>query len=448
MYRAIKLQPIRLCKQHLLLVSFALIFSAPAHSAPDAILIPITLSDTAASNSSSEATGAALSALCPGLENIERTGAQQSLLDLCNALGDANANQQSSAFDQVSSKASAANANISNLQQSGHHAKAQQSFGSQTNKPASVAYQYQSRIPLVSFLGSSSSDWDYFYKRVNTFSSFDSSFSERDETIDDAGYESLHLKFLFGADYRINNEFLVGTAVTASLSKTDLSGKRGSADSTGLNWMVFGLHQINTRWSINGSLMLNTTDYDNTRKVVVSLPSLTNSYSLSAESSADQTGILIGSDFQWRLSHAFELSLLNQINAVRTETGSYNETGSTGFELAINGQSVDNIAMDNGLELRKPIMRAWGVVIPQFNVHWVHQFADQSRHINAYFIHDPQANLIAYTTQDGDSDYFSALFGAVFVMPNGINAFAQIKSILGYQHYNNTTLSMGVRGEF
>lgn len=447
MYSIMKRHPIRLCKQHLLLFGFSLIFATPALSAPDAILIPLTLSDTATSSSSSEATGATLSALCPGLENLDRTGAQQNLLELCNALGGANADQQSSVFDQASSKANAANANISSLQQSGFQSKARQSFGSQTNTSTHTSYKYQNRIPLASFLGSSS-DWDYFYKRINTFSSFDSSFSERDETIDDAGYESLHLKFLFGADYRINNEFLLGTAVTASLSQTDLSANRGSADSTGLHWMVFGLYQINSRWGLNGSLMLNSTDYDNTRKIHISLPSLTNSYSLSAESSANQTGLLLGSDYQWRLSRAFELSLLNQIHAVRTETDSYKESGSTGFELAISGQSVDNVSMDNGLELRKPIMRSWGVVIPQINVHWVHQFADQSRSINAYFIHDPQANLIAYTTQDGDSDYFSTQLGAVFVMPNGINAFAQIKSILGYQHYNNTTLSIGVRGEF
>lgn len=447
MYSLIKLHFIKLCKQRFVLLGFSLIFAAPALSAPDAILIPFTLSDTATSNSSSEATGATLSALCPGLENLDRTGAQQNLLSLCNALGDANADQQSSAFNQVSSKANTANTNISNLQHSGFQSKARQSFGSQTNTSSRTSYKYRNRIPLTSFLGSSN-DWDYFYKRINTFSSFDSSFSERDETIDDAGYESLHLKFLFGADYRINNEFLLGTAVTASLSQTDLSANRGSADSTGLHWMLFGLHQINSRWALSGSLMLNTTDYDNKRNVLINLPSLINSYSLSAESSANQTGFLLASDYQWRLSRAFEFSLLNQIHAVRTETDSYSESGSTGFELAISGQSVDNVSMDNGLELRKPIMRSWGVVIPQINVHWVHQFADQSRNINAYFIHDPQANLIAYTTKDGDSDYFSTQLGAVFVMPNGINAFAQVKSILGYQHYNNTTLSMGVRGEF
>ncbi|MBL4606645.1 MAG: autotransporter outer membrane beta-barrel domain-containing protein [Pseudomonadales bacterium] len=452
MHRKISFHSSWQSKKFISRISFALMFSSSVYSAPDAIELSFTLSDTVASNSSGEATGAALSALCPGLESLSRTTAQQNLREFCNALPGANSDEQRLAFDQVSSKANAASANISNLQQTGVQPKTiQLSSGgnSRPSTPQQSSYRFQSQIPLHSFLGSNSkSDWDYFYKRINTFASFDSSFSERDETIDETGFESVNLKALIGADYRINNKWILGTAMTLSRSQTDLSGGRGSADATGINWMIFGLHQINSRWSINGTLMLDTADYDNKRNITIGLPSLTSSYSLSAESSANQTGLLLGSDFQWQLPKAFELSLLNQINAARTETDSYNESGNTGFELAINAQSVDNITMDNGVELRKPIMQSWGVIIPQLNFHWIHQFADQSRKVNASFIHDPQANLIAYTTQDGDSDYFSTRLGAVFVMPNGFNAFAQINSILGYQHYNNTTLSIGVRGEF
>ena len=452
MHIKIKFPPGKYIKRFTPIIGIAPILSGLVFAAPDTIQISATLSDTTIKNSSSEATGAVLSALCPTLNNVARTGAQENLLQFCNALNGADSGTQNQVFDQVSSKASTVSASVSNLEQSAGQSKTGHSLGatnSQPNKPSQASYSYQTRIPLSSFLGSGgSNDWDYFYKRINTFSSFDSSFSEKDETVSESGFESWHMKFLFGADYRINNKVLVGTAITLSRTGTDLSNNRGSADSTGFNWMAFALHQINNQWSINGSFMLQNTDYDNTRNVSISLPSLTNNYSLSAESSVKQTGLLLGSAYQWQLPNSFEMSLLNNVNVVRTKSGSYKESGNTGFELAMNAQDIDNISMENGLELRKPLMQSWGVVIPQVNLMWMHQFADQSRQVDASFIHDPQANLIAYSTEDSDSDYFSARFGAVFVVPNGINAFVQIATVLAYQNYSNTTFSMGLRGEF
>ena len=446
------------------LTGILLLLPAFVFSAPEFVNVSVTLNDLPEQDrtldgtgsdpnlSPSEATAAVFSALCPAIANQERSSAQENLLQLCTALGEASAADQSRIYDQISSKANSANANISNLEQSGVQLNTNLSSNgvhSAPNKTRTTAYRYQSQIPFYSFLGSSGkSDWDYFYKRINTFTSFDSSFSERDETIDDVGFESIHLKFLFGADYRINNAFLLGTAITLGRSETELANNRGNADSTAINWTLFGLHQINERWSVNGTFMLQTTDYDNTREISINLPPLISSYSLSAESSAQQTGLLVGSDYQWSLPNAFELSLLNQFNVVRTETDSYSESGNTGFELSINAQEVNNATINNGIEIRKPLAQSWGVLIPQVNIHWIHQFADQSRDIKATFIHDPQANLIAYATDEGDSDYFTAQLGAVFVIPNGINGFAQLSSVLGYEHYSNTTLSIGLRGEF
>ena len=446
------------------LTGILLLLPAFVFSAPEFVNVSVTLNDLPEQDrtldgtgsdpnlSPSEATAAVFSALCPAIASQERTSAQNNLLQLCSALGEASAADQSRIYDQISSKANSANANISNLEQSGVQLNANLSSNgvhSNSDKTRTAAYRYQSQIPLYSFLGSSGrSDWDYFYKRINTFTSFDSSFSERDETIDDVGFESIHLKFLFGADYRINNVFLLGTAITLGRSETELANNRGNADSTAINWTLFGLHQINKRWSVNGTFMLQTTDYDNTREISINLPPLISSYSLNAESSAQQTGLLLGSDYQWSLPNAFELSLLNQFNVVRTETDSYSESGNTGFELSINAQEVNNATINNGIEIRKPLAQPWGVLIPQLNIHWVHQFADQSRDIRATFIHDPQANLIAYATDEGDSDYFTAQLGTVFVIPNGINGFAQLSSVLGYEHYSNTTLSIGLRGEF
>lgn len=446
------------------LTGILLLLPAFVYSAPEFVNISVTLNDLPEQDrtldgtgsdpnlSPSEATAAVFSALCPAIASQERSSAQENLHQLCTALGEASAADQSRIYDQISSKANSANANISNLEQSGVQLNTNLSSNgvhSAPNKTRTTAYRYQSQIPFYSFLGSSGrGDWDYFYKRINTFTSFDSSFSERDETIDDVGFESIHLKFLLGADYRINNVFLLGTAITLGRSETELANNRGNADSTAINWTLFGLHQINKRWSVNGTFMLQTTDYDNTREISINLPPLISSYSLSAESSAQQTGLLIGSDYQWSLPNAFELSLLNQINVVRTETDSYSESGNTGFELSINAQEVNNATINNGIEIRKPLAQPWGVLIPQLNIHWVHQFADQSRDIRATFIHDPQANLIAYATDEGDSDYFTAQLGTVFVIPNGINGFAQLSSVLGYEHYTNTTLSIGLRGEF
>jgi len=447
------------------LTGILLLLPAFVFSAPEFINIPVTLNDLpeqdralggtgASSNpnlSPSDATAAVFSALCPSIANIERTRAQDNLFQLCIALDKASAADQKRIYDQISSKASSANANISSLEQSGTQTNASLSsngISSTPNETRASAYRYQSQIPLYSFLGSSGkSDWDYFYKRTNTFTSFDSSFSERDETVDDIGFESIHLKFLFGADYRINNTFLVGAAITLGRSETELADNRGNADSTAINWTLFGLHQVNAHWSVNGTFMLQSTDYNNTREISINLPTLVQNYSLSNESSTERTGLFIGSDYQWSLPYAFELSLLNQLNAVRIETESHSESGNTGFELSTYAQEISSTTINNGIEIRKPFAQSWGVLIPQFNIHWVHQLADQSRDVKATFIHDPQANLIAYSTDEGDSDYFTAQLGAVFIMPNGINGFAQLSSVMGYEYYSNTTLSIGLRGE-
>lgn len=86
----------------------------------------------------------------------------------------------------------------------------------------------------------------------------------------------------------------------------------------------------------------------------------------------------------------------------------------------------------------------FGVVLPQFDLRWKHEFADKSRQVNVSFVQDTRNKIFTYDTEAADPDFFEISAGASFVFAKGAQTFFRVQSVLGQQYYQSTSINLGV----
>jgi outer membrane autotransporter protein len=96
------------------------------------------------------------------------------------------------------------------------------------------------------------------------------------------------------------------------------------------------------------------------------------------------------------------------------------------------------------------ISTGFGVIVPQLNGNWVHEFADDRRSTSVRFVQDLRSDptQFSFDTDAPDRNFFEVGAGVVLVLPHGYQAFANIRSIQGNDLIDSTAGSLGVRLEF
>ena len=94
-----------------------------------------------------------------------------------------------------------------------------------------------------------------------------------------------------------------------------------------------------------------------------------------------------------------------------------------------------------------PLSLKWGVLIPQADLSWEHEFNDSAHQIQGNFVNDQFVTTFAFKTEDPDRDYFQLGLGASAVIPGGKTAFLQYQTTLGRANYRDYNVALGLRVE-
>ena len=133
------------------------------------------------------------------------------------------------------------------------------------------------------------------------------------------------------------------------------------------------------------------------------------------------------------------------------EIDSYTEGGSAAtqqFNLRIGDQEFDSLIGELGARISTAISLDFGVIVPQLQVAYRHEFKNDAEKTKAAFVSQAGSPEFTISTRDGDEDYFTVGLGASAVMKGGLQAFVNYETVLGLEDLDNHIFTVGVRTEF
>jgi uncharacterized protein YhjY with autotransporter beta-barrel domain len=294
---------------------------------------------------------------------------------------------------------------------------------------------------------------------TSVFVSLDYLHEQQTTTAYEAGRHSSGFGGLLGVDRRFEEKALAGIAIR-------YSEQSGSIDSGG----DFSTHTPGARlygsWLpaagvfIDGAAGFDHRDLDTRRIVALKVVTFGapgspgnvsyNPPPLPASSTAherDLTGEL-------HLGYDFPISSLSigpraAITFAHSSLDPYVESGDTPMALAVNAQTRTSLRSLIGAQATNALRLPSGVLVPQLDAEWVHEYRDDQRLLSARFAEDlrPEPVELHFLNNPPDRDWFVIRVATAAVFPHGFNAFVAVERTVGNLYIERYQASLGVRLE-
>ena len=269
----------------------------------------------------------------------------------------------------------------------------------------------------------------------------------RDVTAFQDGYKSNIYGVTAGADYRSSKGVVTGLALT--YTNTDGGFRNGGNFST---------------QSYGGTLFSSLTPTDKTfvqfvggytrnnyllaRPAAFAVAGTGVSGIASSKSYGDvyTLGALLGYDQPIR---NFTIGPRLGLNYSHTHILDFSETGSTGLELRYGDQYINSLQSVLGLQGSMALSTGFGVLVPQFNADYIHEFANSQRFITVQFVEDSRPTPTSFKFQNDIPvrNYFNLGAGLSVVLPNGVQPFISFRAMVGNSQFEDYAGTIGVRLE-
>ena len=276
----------------------------------------------------------------------------------------------------------------------------------------------------------------------------------RDITTFQDGYKSNILGITAGGDYRFSKRLVAGLALSYSNTDGDFrSGGNFSTNSYGGTLFAAYLPTDRTFMQVTGGYTKNNylvsrlasadtqTAGGTTGGNIVQGPASSNS-----NGNVFNLGLMTGYDHP---IGRFTIGPRAGVNYSNTKIGDYGETGSTGVELKYDDQWINSLQSVLGVQGSAAFSTGLGVLVPQFNADYIHEFANSQRFINVQFTEDNRANPTKFRFQNDVPvrNYFNLGTGLMMVLPNGWQPFLSFRAMVGNEQFNNYAGTFGLRIE-
>jgi hypothetical protein len=270
------------------------------------------------------------------------------------------------------------------------------------------------------------------------------------------GYKSTILGISGGADYRFSQQLVAGVVLT--YSNTDGTFQNGGDFSTNsYGGLLFASYLPTDKTFVQLSGGYSRNNYLVSRVATAQIPDPFNFPGpivretrglASSNSNGDVFNLsaLAGSD------HAigrFTVGPRIGMNYSHTTVHEYRENGSSGIELQYEDQFINSLQSTVGVQGSAAISTGFGVLVPQVNADFIHEFANSQRFIHVQFAEDfrPTPTKFTFQNEVPVRNYFNLGTGLVAVLPNGWQPFVHFRAMVGNNQFNNYAGTFGLRVE-
>jgi outer membrane autotransporter protein len=269
----------------------------------------------------------------------------------------------------------------------------------------------------------------------------------KDLTRFESGYHSDTAGLTIGGDYRLSDALLVGGAFNYNREMGDFAGASGGFDVDTYGPLLYVGIQPFTNAFIDLTAGVSAKDYYMNRLVFLNFAGRGAGGRIKSDADGTEwkASVATGYDF---IFGRFTVGPRLGMNFRHNRIDEFQETGDTGLELAFEDQHRTSITSVAGLHGSVAISTGFGVLVPQANFEYLHEFADDQRVLGFSFVGDPARTRFTYRTDEPDRDYFHVGAGAVLALPNGWSPFINYRTLVGYSDRSSHTVSLGLRVAF
>ena len=238
-------------------------------------------------------------------------------------------------------------------------------------------------------------EWGYWGK-------FFGAFGDRETTKGFTGYAHSTTGWAAGADYQISDHTMVGVTLGMAKSRVDYAG---SQDSTKIDAQYLGIYTGHNKefWYVDSVLTLSRLGYTTERIVTLNSEQLAGTFN-----GYEINGYLEGG-WDWGEAQGWLVQPMASVQLSFVQLESYTETGGSSA-LTFSSQDMLSLKGSAGVRLTKDL--AWtekhdGKL--QVRGRWVHEFGDNSSHVDAHFANTPGTT---FTVTDEGAAADSLVLGA------------------------------------
>lgn len=274
-------------------------------------------------------------------------------------------------------------------------------------------------------------------------------FGDRDSTAREPGFDFTVPGLVFGVDYRVKSNVVVGGALGYEQYDSDLDVTSlvagGSVDADLLTASFYGSYYTQ-KYYLDGVATYGWNEYDIDRRISWDSETGQPDTDLTAHGAPDGTqhelSLTAGYD---RNRGRMAYSPYLRVSSAEVDIDGYTESGGEGLSLVVDEQSVSSLRADLGVSLDWNLSRDWGVIVPGLRLEWNHEFDDDVRLINARYAADPFLVSFGVPTDEPDRN-FATLAGSLnWVARRGTQMFVDVETQLGREDLSTYALTVGAR---
>lgn len=274
----------------------------------------------------------------------------------------------------------------------------------------------------------------------------------RDITTFQDGYKSTILGITAGADYRFSKKLLAGLALSYSNTDGDFRTGGGNFSTNSYGGLLFASYLPTDRTFLQATGGYTRNNYLVSRFASADTAAFGGGFTTQGIASSNSNGDVFNLGFLAGYDHPINRFIIGPragLNWSNTHIHNYTESGSTGVELAYQDQHVNSLQSVLGLQGTAAFSTNVGVLVPQVNADFIHEFANSQRFINVRFAEDLRSNPTFFQFQNDVPvrNYFNLGTGLLMVLSNGWQPFVSFRAMVGNEQFNNYAGTFGLRVE-
>ena len=271
-----------------------------------------------------------------------------------------------------------------------------------------------------------------------------------DRTAEQDPYDYNSVTLFAGADYRINDNFVLGGAVSYTDTKSDFDQSLGNVKARTWSIAGYGTYYVD-QWYVDGFVSYGSVDYDSTRNIFIASTTATPAISASATASpnGDQWSWMLAVGRNYDMGGTWTLTPSARLGYIWVKNKSFDESEDIrGLGLHVDERTVKSLQSMLGAKASTVVNTAQGVFTPYFSASWVHEFENDNPSIISKYVNDPSGTQFFIPTANPTRDYAVLLVGSAAQFANDFSGFLQFGAAVGLKDQSNYALTVGVRKQF
>lgn len=242
-----------------------------------------------------------------------------------------------------------------------------------------------------------------------------------------------------GADYRFDNNSVLGAALGYMRADTDLNNSAGTQDADGYSFSVYGSYVPVQNAYIDLIFNFGHNNYDSQRKQATTTENATSS------TGGDQWGVALSAGYSFSRGPATAVPYV-RVEYVDAKVDGFTESGLPGEALTISEQRIKATTWTLGGQASYAFSTNFGVLMPYGRLEFQRVSNTSVQQVYAGLAGFVPVTLVPSLGQDKSFGNFA--LGLTGIFPNNLSAFFNYQQLFGQDNYRQQQYTLGIRYNF